>query len=160
MIHKAKFIRGTNYRYIITREGVICSRFKAWHQPHRQWRPLKPGFYQSLTMPSNDVYQLVKRFKVCDLVAQAFNIVSNNIPAARKGADHWNYGRKHTAEAKQRQSSSKTGENNPKFKGYYWHGGNKYTSARAAAKELQCSTSTLIKWAECEKNGVKFERFV
>ena len=160
MINKAKFIRGTNYRYVITREGVIYSRFKAWHQTNRQWRPLKPGLHQSLTMPSNDVYQLVKRFKVCDLVAQAFNLVPDNIPAARKGADNWNYGRKHTTQAKQRQSSSKTGENNPKFKGYYLHDGNRYSSARAAAKELKCSTSTLIKWAEYEKNGVKFEKVV
>jgi len=53
-----------------------------------------------------------------------------------KGEEHPNFGSKRSAESKSLMSRAKMGEKHPKFKGYYIHQGERYTSLNELAKAM------------------------
>ncbi len=61
----------------------------------------------------------------------------------KKGAEHWNAGRKATAQQRQAMSDSKRGERHPKFKGYYNTPWGTFTSALQAEKETGVGQRTI-----------------
>lgn len=54
----------------------------------------------------------------------------------KTGKEHHCYGRKHTPEAKAKQSAAKRGDKHPSFKGYYVVRGQQYGSAQLAADAI------------------------
>ena len=70
-----------------------------------------------------------------------------------KGADHWNYGKKYSAEQKHAMSISKLGEKHPKFKGYYEKNGKKYPSSYEASRQTGENQRSISRQAHSKRNG-------
>jgi hypothetical protein len=63
---------------------------------------------------------------------------------APKGSNHYNHGKKAKYTTRQKQAEAKTGELNPKFKGWYEINGQRYDSASAAGKGVGVTAKTIV----------------
>lgn len=64
-----------------------------------------------------------------------------------RGEDHWAYGKRghHSAETIAKMSAAKTGENHPKFKGWYKYADQIFSSANALAAYLNTTAKAIKK---------------
>jgi len=83
--------------------------------------------------------------------------VSENIRTSerkyRKRQDHHRYGKRHTLVTRAIMSEKKTGENHPRFIGWYTYNGKRYASLRAASAATGYDRRKISKFSRCEVYG-------
>lgn len=72
------------------------------------------------------------------------------------GKDHWLYGNKPSYSTRKAMSDQKKGEKHPKFKGYYYINGRKYTSMRQAGLDLSIPAKTIANRIKRNVKGYDF----
>lgn len=75
---------------------------------------------------------------------------------SKQGEDHHLFGTKASQKTRKLQSEAKTGENHPKFKGWYFFNGNKYPSASIAQAQTGVNQKSIIRYAKGNKKGWAF----
>lgn len=73
-------------------------------------------------------------------IQHSYDVLKRNKP---KGKDHWNYGRKPSAETRAKMAAAKRGTKHPKFKGWWCVDGVNYNSLAEASQATNLAPHTI-----------------
>jgi hypothetical protein len=128
---------------------LVCASFHGTQPDGKPWVNHKDG-----VKDNNDADNL-EWSSISENIQHA---VDTGLRKRITGSDHWNHGKTFSADTKALMAAAKLGENHPKFKGWYCHGGVRYASTEAASVATGVSKSSCRVYAFSGKKGWSFEK--